>query len=333
MRRTEWRRLSAESGFWKTICSDAQLRPASASGTAAQRGARRASTRARRRRDDAEQRRVRASSCRCPDSPTRPSVSPGQIAALTSVSAWTSWPRCLKTFVSSSSSTSGGACAVDGGELEVGGLHAREVCARARGTSSGSRVRPRRRRAAAPPRGSARLRARSGRRRRSRAARRRAAAGSRGSCPAGRGPSARRPAGCSGGGRRCTGGAGPGGPSRRGPPRRGVRRTARRRGRTSSRYAEVVADEEHRGVELGLELGDEIEHLRLDRRVEARRRLVEDQERRILRERHRDDDALLHPARELVRVAAHHRAGSAICTRSSASRARSLRLAPGCRAR
>ena len=59
--------------------------------------------------------------------------------------------------------------------------------------------------------------------------------------------------------------------------------------------------------ELRLELRDEVEHLRLDRRVEAGRRLVEDQERRVLRERHRDDDALLHPAGELVRVAAHDR--------------------------
>ena len=74
-------------------------------------------------------------------------------------------------------------------------------------------------------------------------------------------------------------------------------------------HAEVVADEEHRRVELGLQVRDEIEHLGLDRRVEAGRRLVEDQQRRVLGERHRDHDALLHPARELVRVAAHHRAG------------------------
>ena len=70
--------------------------------------------------------------------------------------------------------------------------------------------------------------------------------------------------------------------------------------------AEVVADEEHGGVELGLELRDEVEHLRLDGRVEPGRRLVEDEERRVLGERHRDHDPLLHAARELVRVAAHH---------------------------
>ena len=53
---------------------------------------------------------------------------------------------------------------------------------------------------------------------------------------------------------------------------------------------------------------DEVEDLGLHRRVEPCRRLVEDQQRGILRERHRDHDALLHPAGELVRVAGHHRA-------------------------
>ena len=69
---------------------------------------------------------------------------------------------------------------------------------------------------------------------------------------------------------------------------------------------EVVADEEDARPELLAQRRDEVEHLGLDRRVEARRRLVEDEERRVLREGHRDDDALLHAARELVRVAAHH---------------------------
>ena len=50
---------------------------------------------------------------------------------------------------------------------------------------------------------------------------------------------------------------------------------------------------------------DEVEHLRLDGGVEAGRRLVEDQQRRVLGQRHRDHDALLHAARELVRVAPH----------------------------
>ena len=50
---------------------------------------------------------------------------------------------------------------------------------------------------------------------------------------------------------------------------------------------------------------DEVEHLGLDGRVEARRGLVEHQQLGIGGERHRDHDALLHPARELVRIARH----------------------------
>ena len=72
-------------------------------------------------------------------------------------------------------------------------------------------------------------------------------------------------------------------------------------------HAEVVADEEDGRVELGLQLGDEVQDLGLDRRVEAGRGLVEDQERGVDPERHRDHDALLHAARELVRIALHDR--------------------------
>ena len=80
--------------------------------------------------------------------------------------------------------------------------------------------------------------------------------------------------------------------------------------------------------ELRLQLRDEVEHLGLDRRVEPGRRLVEDQQRRILGERHRDHDALLHAAGELVRVpAACTEPGSAICTcRARRARARAPRL-------
>ena len=61
-------------------------------------------------------------------------------------------------------------------------------------------------------------------------------------------------------------------------------------------HAEVVADEEDGGAEPLLQLSDEVEHLGLDRGVEPGRRLVEDQQARVRRERHRDDHALLHPA-------------------------------------
>ena len=72
---------------------------------------------------------------------------------------------------------------------------------------------------------------------------------------------------------------------------------------------EVVADEEDGGGEPLLELSDQVEHLRLHGRVEAGRRLVEDEQLRVRGEGHRDDDALLHPSGELVRVAAQHRFG------------------------
>src|SRR6185436_5978773 len=68
--------------------------------------------------------------------------------------------------------------------------------------------------------------------------------------------------------------------------------------------AEVVADQERGGVVLLLEVRDEVQHLGLDRRVEARRRLVQDQQLGIGGERHGDHDALLHAAGELVRIPA-----------------------------
>ena len=71
-------------------------------------------------------------------------------------------------------------------------------------------------------------------------------------------------------------------------------------------HAEVVADEQQRRVELGAQRRDQVEHLGLDGRVERGRRLVEDQQRRLGGERHRDHDALEHAARELVRIAVHH---------------------------
>ena len=74
-------------------------------------------------------------------------------------------------------------------------------------------------------------------------------------------------------------------------------------------HAEVVADEENGRVQLRLQVRDEIEHLRLDRCVEPRGRLVEDQQRGVLGQRHRDHDPLLHPAGELMRIAAHHGVG------------------------
>ena len=98
-------------------------------------------------------------------------------------------------------------------------------------------------------------------------------------------------------------------------------------------HPEVVADEQHRRLELGLELRDEIEDLGLDRRVETGGGLVEDQQLGVLRKCHRDHDALLHPARELMRVAPHHRAGIRdLHARERLAGALGRLLAPGHRA-
>ncbi len=70
-------------------------------------------------------------------------------------------------------------------------------------------------------------------------------------------------------------------------------------------HAEVVADEEDARAELLPQCGDEVEHLRLDGRVEPGRRLVEDQQRRIGGQGHRDHDSLLPASGELVRVESH----------------------------
>ena len=67
--------------------------------------------------------------------------------------------------------------------------------------------------------------------------------------------------------------------------------------------AHVVGHPDERGVVLRLEVVDEVEDLPLDGDVERRRRLVGDDERGLTRERHGDENALAHPAGELVGVA------------------------------
>ena len=171
---------------------------------------------------------------------------------------------------------------------------------------------------------------RSGRRRRSQGGRPRAGAGSPGSCRAAisslRSASARDAAQQTDGVRVARVGEDL---ARDRPPRPAGRRRGRRPARTSCAITrEVVADEEDARAELLAQRGDELEHLRLDGRVEARGRLVEDEERRVLRERHRDDDPLLHPSGELVGIAAHDPRRDRRSAPSRASRcARSTRLA------
>ena len=67
--------------------------------------------------------------------------------------------------------------------------------------------------------------------------------------------------------------------------------------------AEVVRDEEVGEPELALQVGEQVQHLRLHRDVERRDRLVGDDQRRIQHQRARDRDALPLAAREHVRIA------------------------------
>jgi hypothetical protein len=67
-------------------------------------------------------------------------------------------------------------------------------------------------------------------------------------------------------------------------------------------HAEIMGDEQDRHAIGLLELIELHQHLRLDRHVERRRRLVRQQDLGAAGERHGDHHALAHPARELVRI-------------------------------
>ena len=66
--------------------------------------------------------------------------------------------------------------------------------------------------------------------------------------------------------------------------------------------AEIVGDQDDRGIAGGLQLAHEVEDLRLQRHVERGGRLVGDQQPRIAGQRHRDHHALAHAAGKLVRI-------------------------------
>ena len=66
--------------------------------------------------------------------------------------------------------------------------------------------------------------------------------------------------------------------------------------------AEIVRDEQHGHAEALLEVEEQFKNLRLNGHVERGRRLVGDEQLRLGSESHRDHDALLHPAGELVRI-------------------------------
>ena len=68
--------------------------------------------------------------------------------------------------------------------------------------------------------------------------------------------------------------------------------------------AEIVGDQKHGHVQLALETGEKLENLRLDGDIEGRRRLVGDQQVRLVGERHGDHDALALAAGKLVGIGA-----------------------------
>ena len=68
--------------------------------------------------------------------------------------------------------------------------------------------------------------------------------------------------------------------------------------------AEVVSDVKHRHPVPRAELEEQVQDLRLGRDIQSCRRFVEDHDLGSAGEGHRDDDPLLLPARELVRVTA-----------------------------
>ena len=72
-------------------------------------------------------------------------------------------------------------------------------------------------------------------------------------------------------------------------------------------HAQVVRDVEDGGAGAPAQVGDQVEDPRLGSHVESRRRLVEDQDVGITRQRDGDRDALLLAAGELVWVAGRER--------------------------
>ncbi len=70
-------------------------------------------------------------------------------------------------------------------------------------------------------------------------------------------------------------------------------------------HAHIVADEDDRGLQLGLEVAHDVEDLGLHGDVERRGRLVGDQQVGAAHHSHRDHHALAHAAGQLVRVLAH----------------------------
>ena len=89
---------------------------------------------------------------------------------------------------------------------------------------------------------------------------------------------------------------------------------------------EVVRDEDVRQTELLLQVLEQVDDAGLDRHVERRHRLVEDQQLGIERERASDADALTLAAGELVRIAVRVLGVQPTSSISSLTRASTFRL-------
>ena len=61
-------------------------------------------------------------------------------------------------------------------------------------------------------------------------------------------------------------------------------------------HRQIVRDQQHGHAQLALDVGQQVQHLRLDGHVQRRGRLVGDQQQRLGGQRDGDHDALLLPA-------------------------------------
>src|SRR5690242_1002910 len=68
-------------------------------------------------------------------------------------------------------------------------------------------------------------------------------------------------------------------------------------------HAQVVGDEDHRGVQLSAELVNQVQYLRLDCHIERRRRFVSNEQLGVRRNSDGDHDTLPHATTELVWIA------------------------------